>query len=284
MKCGTDIGEARFCHKCGTAARAVDETGRAASHATPEDGDTPITSPLPTVQPAVHAPSPESATPHQQAYQAPSDVRWHEWEKVAFARVYPGLEGCVGARLSTRILRGLLQSAIICLPLTILFSIICAVVPMVPAVILMLVLCCVALVVQWRMIRRNGMNIPDYVMKTRWIDVNTFGPMSNRGLAYQFLAFDGFYLIVLIAMIPMFVQIDAMSSSTNIQDLMTLLGFLAIFSIIMTLLELALSIASIVAFVQIYQDKATHRSWVDKLGRVVVVDTKRGRDPLGYRA
>jgi hypothetical protein len=52
-------------------------------------------------------------------------------------------------------------------------------------------------------------------------------------------------------------------------------------SFIFGLVELAILVVFIIVWIQVYQDKATHRSFLDKWANIVVIDYEKGANPLG---
>ena len=200
------------------------------------------------------------------------------WEQEAFGEQFPNLAGCVTANLLKRFLRALFLSLVIMVPygiLTAIFGLMG-----IAGLIILIVIMIAVVVVQWFMLTKTGMTFSDYWTKTKWVDVTTGGPITNKGMLRQLLVLDGAPAII--AILGAFISLFTLSrvNSCLYGGYCGGFGVAIIFVLLMSLYSLGIMVASIIAWVQIAQDNVAHRCWTDRLANIVVVDTSLGRDPF----
>ncbi len=217
-----------------------------------------------------------------------SNASVKEWQKLysaEFNRMYPHLAGCIPAGFGTRFLRsfvlGLGALAV---------NFICNILLSRAAVasytnyysgtsnssgsayyFVVFIIRIGFFIAQIILLRKNGMNFPDYVFKTRWVDIDSGNIITNAGIWKQMILCDlGPVVALAVTMISLVVSIIAMSSS--------ILYFTAFLGFVTSIYSIVIGIGQLVAWYQIYSDKVSHRCWIDKLANAIIIDTRYGRD------
>ncbi|MDR1016484.1 MAG: zinc ribbon domain-containing protein [Coriobacteriales bacterium] len=314
-ECGRQLkDDAKFCPQCGTAVTlpttAAPDAAQAASVPAAVTPDTSVTGaaavsaaqPVPvSAATATVPPAPAAAVPGQPVYQtgvaqpAPTayaatyqtPAQQIEAAKARFAQALPHLAGCVPASFAQRFGRNILQNLLALVPYYLL-----TLLNLIPfgggasyysyyyysepngwlGTVLGLVWLAVYTFLQYSSYRSKGKGILiDDLLKLRWIDVHSGRQPSAAAIwKFEFLFDAGPALVMLVAaLLSLVLALGHVYS-------MALVGLVLFY-----LIELALLATFIVAWVQIYQDKFTHRCFMDKIANIVVIDVAKGANPLG---
>lgn len=209
---------------------------------------------------------------------------WKQRYAEHFDRMYPHLKGCVPATLGTRLLRSFVMNITV-VGFVLVDNLIEVLFPNrieylggsytlgmsgFGAFIMVLIYIGFFLF-EYSLMKKNGMNYGDYATKTKWIDITTGEVITKNGILKQLLLFDA---------VPLIIMVISFLGSGSISTLSGALGFLTIIGLFSSIYSTVLGIGSIIAFFQVYDDKISHRCWIDKISNVIVIDTKKGRDPL----
>lgn len=260
-KCGEENNtDARYCNSCG------------ASHN--NSGNT-ININIQEIQRRV---------PEMLSYSSPDE--WKSLYADEFNHRYPHLAGCVPASFSTRWLRGMIWwvGPFIFNQITNLISSIFTSKETYMGVtistgingfgvLLIFIITVLFFYFQYFALTRNGMNYPDYFTKTKYLDFTSGSVITKRSILLQTFAYDlGPFIVTLLSILVVLLSI--LSSAFAV-----LANLVSSFSTVYNLLWFA---GGIVATVQMYTDKVSHRCWIDKFVNIIVIDTKRGKDPIPY--
>jgi hypothetical protein len=207
-----------------------------------------------------------------------------EEQKAAFAQAYPNLAGCVPAGFGKRFGRGIIVNVaafIIYLRVS-MFNLI----PMMSGssfysyylpngwigTLIGIIVLAVLVVLEYYFICNTGKDfVVDNIIKLRWADATTGGKPKFAGLFKQDLIFGyGPMLIVIVSGIV----------TLLVSRFAYVWAFFIVWNIIVALMGIGLLAAAIVAWVEIYQDKVSHRCYMDRIAGVVMIDVEKGRDPF----